>query len=93
MRKRGLWKFSKLRNAIVGIVSGAFDDEAYVLVGEAKHSASGKELDRLLADLKSKAQRCPEFKGKNIYCALWIMKGIKAREKVFTADEVVEALK
>jgi hypothetical protein len=30
---------------------------------------------------------------KNIYCALWILKRARARENVFTADEVVEALK
>ena len=75
------------------IVSSAFDNEADVLVSEAKHGTSAKELDRLLADLKSKAMRCPVFKGKNIYCALWIMKGVRARENVFTADEVVEVLK
>jgi hypothetical protein len=62
------------------IVSGAFDNEADVLVGEATHGASAKELDRLLADLKSKAKRCPALRGKNIYCALWIMKGVRARK-------------
>ena len=75
------------------IVSSAFDNDENVLVGEAKHSGTAKDIERLLIDLKSNAQRCPALKGKNIYCALWIMKGVRARENVFTADEVLEVLK
>jgi hypothetical protein len=75
------------------IVSSAFDNDQDVLVGEAKHSASIKDIERLMVDLKNKALRCPAFKGKNIVCALWIMKSVKKRENVFSAAEVVGMLR
>ena len=75
------------------IVSSAFDNDEDVLVGEAKTSCSAKEIERLLTNLKSKTLRCPVLKGKNISCALWIMKGVGKGKNVFTADEVVGALK
>jgi uncharacterized protein len=71
------------------IVSNAFDNDVDVLVGEAKLSCSGKDLARLLADLKTKALRCPALKGKNLSFALWIMKGVVKKNNIFTADEVI----
>jgi AAA+ ATPase superfamily predicted ATPase len=75
------------------IVSSAFDIDENVLVGEATHSGTAKDIEQILSDLKSNAQRCPALRGKNIYCALWIMKGVKTRKSVFTADDVVRVLK
>lgn len=75
------------------IVSGAFDNDEDVLVGEAKRSGTAKDIERLLIDLKNKAQRCPVFTGKNISYALWIMKGVGNGTNVFTADDVVGVLK
>jgi|GEM_PF-2697506 Archaea bacterial proteins of unknown function. len=75
------------------IVSGAFDNDENMLVGEAKHSGTAKDIERLLIDLKGKAQRCPAFTGKNISYTLWIMKGVGKGKNVFTADDVVGVLK
>ena len=75
------------------IVSSAFDNDEDVLVGEAKHTCSGKDLARLMTDLKTKALRCPALKAKNISCALWIMKGVAKGNNIFTADEVIGSLK
>jgi uncharacterized protein len=75
------------------IVSNAFDNDKDVLVGEARPSCSGKDLARLLADLKTKALHCPAFKGKNLSYALWIMQGAVKKNNVFTADDVIGSLK
>jgi len=71
------------------IMSGAFDNDQDVLVGEAKHSASSKNIERLMADLKNRASRCPALMGKNIFYSLWIMKGVKKKENVFSARSCV----
>jgi len=58
--------------------------KADVLVGEPRMAPSAKELDRLLADLKKQKRNVVRrLEEKNIYCALWIMKGVRAKENVF----------
>ncbi len=75
------------------IVAEGIDSDQQVLIGEAKYSSSEKDLSRLLSDLQSKSLRCPVLKGKKNTCALWIMKGVEKGNIIFTADEVIMALK
>ena len=64
-----------------------------MLCGEAKLSASARELPRLEAELVAKAERCPALAGKRIEPVLFVCRRGRgaAWDGVVTADDVVGA--
>jgi hypothetical protein len=86
-------KLNKGENCEFDIVAASIDDECEILIGEAKTTCSPKDVSRSLFDLKHKASRCSAFAGKNITCALWVLKGVTAAPEVVTASQVIAALK
>jgi len=77
----------------IDIVAASLDNTNDILVGEAKHTCSGKDVSRLLYELKDKADRCKVFKGKNIISVLWIMKPPKGFPEIVSGEDVVAAMR
>jgi len=76
----------------IDIVAESLENKSDVLVGEAKHTCTVKEVPRLLKELHSKAARCPVLKGKNIHSTLWILKPPKGVPGILSGDDVIEAM-
>lgn len=70
----------------IDVVAEASDDPGVVLVGEVKRSLSGREARSRLAELRAKASRCPELKGREVVATLWV-----ARPQGRLPPEVVPA--
>lgn len=58
----------------IDIVAEHRDDPRRVLVGEAKLSASDRELRASMADLAAKVARCPELRGRKAQYAMWVLR-------------------
>jgi len=65
------------------------------LVGEAKRTASGREVTTILESLLRRAAACPELEGRRIEPVVFVMqgKGPKASPRVVDARDVLGALR
>lgn len=75
------------------IVAEAVEDPELVLCGDARVSASSRDAARALQELRGKAQRCPDLRGRRVACATWILRrrGAVQLEGVVSAAEVLES--
>ncbi|MEO6597425.1 MAG: ATP-binding protein [Planctomycetota bacterium] len=73
------------------VVARCVDDPRLVLVGEAKVTATVREVRRIEAQVMRDAARCPELAGCKVQPAVWVLRG-RPRVPgvaVVTADDVV----
>jgi AAA+ ATPase superfamily predicted ATPase len=75
----------------IDLVAERRDDPRHVLVGEAKLTASAREVRATLAELAEKAARCPELQGRTALCAVWVLRrrGRIADPRAIGPEEVV----
>ena len=78
----------------IDLVAEAADGSPRVLVGEAKLSATARDVPRLLAALRERAARCPVTRGRDVVCALWRLQGPRTRDRaIVTGGDVLRALR
>jgi uncharacterized protein len=77
----------------IDVLAESADDPGYVLVGEAKRSATPNEVPRLLAELERRAALCPALMGRRIETVLWILDGVRGGKRVVSGRQVVDALR
>jgi AAA+ ATPase superfamily predicted ATPase len=73
------------------VVAECADDPRLVLVGEAKVSATAREVRRIAAELQRNAARCPELVGRRVQPVVWVLRGRPRVPEVtvLSAEDVV----
>jgi len=56
------------------VVAECADDPGLVLVGEAKVSATAREVRGIAAELQRNAARCPELVGRRLQPVVWVLR-------------------
>jgi len=75
----------------IDIVAESTKDKRHVLVGEAKLTATAREVRQFADRLARNAARCPELAGRRCSVAVWVLRGAKGATgvEVVSADDVI----
>lgn len=90
---RSWWGRTREGLVEIDLVAEDVHDSSRVLIGEAKRTASAKEVPRLLSELRRRAALCPALQGRRVEPVLWILEGARAAEHVVTGRQALRVLR